>query len=447
MTSDVATSRAAPARTSPLTTPAWSLSRLPLLPIAASLAVSIAGAFATVPLRDAVTLHEVADVHLVKPFSYIVLAPLSDVLDALTLLSARQHIAVVLGLLGLWALWRFARPRGTRRRWPMNVVSLITLLASIAAADAAAAYLPRPMAYLASVDPDLLRIDFHSHTKGSGDARQRFSAERNREWHLAGGYDVAYVTDHGTLAEGERGLAKDPATGRDGVILLPGIEVSWDGEHVGLLGSERSSRGLLEAGLHDLDQRGLTIASRRDASAPIVIWNHPRDPRLEKLPFATGATTAGVRAIEISNGAPHGMDLIRQKRQQIVALARRHNLALTSGTDNHGWGYAAPNWTLLRLRDWRGLSHDELATRIGTAIREGGFGATDVVERTTVDPGTSTAALAASVLMVPWRVLTTLSAGERLMWIVWTWAITGVGLRRRRQRARRSQDAFAGAIR
>lgn len=446
MTGDVATTSASPARTHPVALPAWALARLPLLPIAATLTVLIAGAFAAAPLRDAVTLHDVADVHLVRPFSYVALAPLSDVLDTLTLLSARQHIAVVLGLLGLWALWRFARSRGTRRRLPLDIVSLVTLLAAVAAADAAAAYLPRPMAYLASVDPDLLRIDFHSHTKGSADAHQSFSAERNREWHRAGGYDVAYVTDHATLAEGERGLAKDPPTGRDGVILLPGIEVSWDGEHVGLLGSERTSRGVLEAGLHDLDQRGLTTASRRGASAPIVIWNHPRDPRLEKLPFASGATSAGVRAIEISNGAPHGMDLIRQKRQQIVALARRHNLALTSGTDNHGWGYAAPNWTLLRLRHWRGLSHDELATRIGTAIREGGFRATDVVERTTVDPGTSTAALAASVLMVPWRVLTTLSAGERLMWIVWTWAITGVGLQRRRQRARKSQDAFAGAI-
>src|SRR6185436_14933598 len=97
--------------------------------------------------------------------------------------------------------------------------------------------------------------------------------------------------------------------------------------------------------------------------------------------------------IEIANGALRGMDLIRSKRAQIVALARQHNLAMLSGTDSHGWGYAAPNWTLLRVNGWRHLGRDELAARIERALRVGGFGATRVVERATADPGTSATAL------------------------------------------------------
>ena len=76
--------------------------------------------------------------------------------------------------------------------------------------------------------------------------------------------------------------------------------------------------------------------------------------------------------------------------------------------------------------------------RSNRALRVGGFGATHVVERTTADPGTSAAALALSVLVVPWRMLTALSADERWMWLVWTWAIAGVELQLRRRRVPRA---------
>jgi hypothetical protein len=297
------------------------------------------------------------------------------------------------------------------------------------------------MAHLESTDPDVVRIDFHSHTASSKDARRSYSAEHNRAWHHAGGYDVAYVTDHDTFAGAERGLANDPRTGRDGVMLLGGIEVSWNGEHIGLLGAEDVSRRELSANLHDISLQEPTTASRRGARAPIVVWNHPRDPQLAKLPLAGGS----VQAIEIANGALHGMDLVRWKREQIVSIARQENLALLSGTDSHGWGYAAPNWTLLRIKGWRTLDRDELAARIEHAIRVGGFSATHVMERATADPGTSTVALAFSVLVVPWRMLTTLSVEERLMWLVWIWAIVGVQLQLRQRVPRPTLATRSGA--
>ncbi len=268
-------------------------------PIAMSLLVLIAGWFPAPPVRDAAMLPGALDVHLTRPDTYVVLAPFSDVLDAITLLSERQHIAVLLGLIVIWFLWRFARTQGMRESWRQSKRSLGALLASIAVAYVAAAYLPRPMAYLASTDPDVLKIDFHSHTQSSKDARPTYTTERNRAWHHAGGYDVAYVTDHRSFVGGERGLASDPRTGKDGVILLPGIEVSWNGEHVGLLGEESLSRRLLSADLHDVDLQDPTAAGCGSPRAPIVIWNHPRDPLMKKLPLASGA----VQAIEIANGA------------------------------------------------------------------------------------------------------------------------------------------------
>jgi hypothetical protein len=398
------------------------------VPVALSIAVLVAGVFSVAPLRDAATLANVSDVYLGRPSGYIDFAPFSDLLDAITLLSERQHVAVLLGVLVLWGVWRLSRPRSRGDGWRGSARSFGILLASIAVAYAAAAYLPRPMAYLSAADPDVLRIDFHSHTRGSRDARASYSVERNRAWHSGGGYDVAYVTDHHIFAESEPEFKSDRPTGTDSVMLMPGIETNSKSEHVGILGNERAIRRELSGDLHELDLQHAVAADCCNPAAPLVIWNHPRDLALTTL------SSGAVQAIEVANGALHGMDLVRGKRQEIVALARQDNLALLSGTDSHGWGYAAPNWTLLRLKGWRMLDRDQLAARIGKAIRVGGFGATRVVERATVDPGTSAVALDLTVFLVPWRMLTELSADERRMWLIWIWGIAGIVLQCRRVR-------------
>ena len=421
---------------------AWTVTRLQATAIALSLAVLIAGGFSATPVRDAATLQDIPDVSLVTPSAYVDFAPFSDVLDTITLLSERQHIAVLLGLAGLWGVWRFARPRHMRQGWRENTRSFAVLMTAIAAIYAAAAYLPRPMARLSSLDPDVLRIDFHSHTQSSKDARRTYSIERSRAWHHAAGYDVAYVTDHDTFAGADQGLAIDPSTWNGSTVLLRGIEVSWKGEHVGVFGDEPMSRCVLSANLHDLDLRDPVPAGCRSGRAPIVVWNHPRDPKLAKLPLTSGT----VQAIEVANGALHGMDLVRSKREQIVALARQHNLAMLSGSDSHGWGYTAPNWTLLRLKGWRHFDRDELAARIESALKVDGFRATHVVERATADPGASATALAFSVVLVPWRMLTALSVDERRMWLVWIWGIVIVEWQvRRRRRVPRPEIAASPA--
>lgn len=409
----------------------WGLTRLQVIAIAVSLVVVIAGWFPVAPVRDAATLQDVAEVSLVRPKAYVDFAPFSDVLDTVSLLSERQHIAVLLGLAAMWTLWRFARPGGLRRDWRENARSFATLMISITVVYLAAAYLPRPMARLASLDPDVLRIDFHSHSVASKDARRSYTIERNNAWHHAGGYDVAYVTDHDTFVGAEQGLADDPSTWNGSTVLLRGIEVSWKGEHVGLLGDEQVSRCVLTINLHDFDPQNPVPAGCSTGRKPIVVWNHPRDPQLAKLPVASGA----VRAIEIANGAPHALDLIGAKREQIIALARQYDLALLSGTDSHGWGYAAPNWTLLRIEGWRHLGRDELSARIEQELNVGGFGATRVVERAGVNPGAGATALALSVVAVPWRMLTALSTDERRMWLVWACAIVAVEWLVRRRRA------------
>lgn len=399
------------------------IARVPWLPIVLSLIVILTAGAARRPVREAGSLAEVSEAHLVKPAGYVALAPVSAVLDTISLMSVRQHIALLAGLLALFALYRAFEHVVRGARWRSHLVSLAWFFAAFVATYAAVVVLPRPMAYLASQEPNMMRVDFHSHTSASRDARRGFGVNDNRDWHRRAGYDVAFITDHATVAGAERGLASNTPAGLDEPVLLPSIEVTWTGEHVSIPGAQRTYTGLLTENLRDVDPSALRLASLVGGREPVVIWHHPED--LSRLPPATGPRTAGIRAIEIANGAPDNMDHIKRKRAQIVGLAQRHDLALTTGTDNHGWGYTAPAWTLMRPPNWRGLSGDELTLLIERVIRESGIDGTLAVERVIAYP-TSTVQLAITVVAVPLMMFRTLAADERVMWLVWIWGVWGM---------------------
>ena len=405
--------------------------RIPWLSLLISVAVVLSSAFAVQPVWDAATLGEITEAYLTRPLGYVVLAPLSNVLDTLTLLSGRQHVALLIGVLVAFVAWRVVRAWRASMTARAHVVATGYLFLAIIVVYAAAAVLPRPMATLVSDSVNILRIDFHSHTAASHDGRWGWSSESNRAWHRDGGYDVAYITDHASVVGAEQGMARNPAPAADGVTILQGIEVTWTAEHVAILGAQREYNGILTPNLRDVDEQALRLASLIPGHEPVVIWNHPH--RLNRLPIAVGPGTSGVRAIELSNGAPDSMDEVRRKRAEIVALAREKNLAMTGGSDNHGWGSTAPNWTLMFVSDWRGLAGDALGTRIANAIRADGAGATRVVERRVAD-ATTGFALAATLIAAPARMLTTLSNDERISWLIWIWVATAAAwwVRRRR---------------
>lgn len=405
--------------------------RVPWTPLAVSIAVLLSGAYAVQPVRDAATLTDVAEAYLVRPLGYVAIAPISNVLDTLTLLSVRQHIALVLGVIVFFVAWRVIRAvRGASVRGHATATAI--LAAGIVIAYVATAVLPRPMAQLVTDNANIMRVDFHSHTSASHDGRAGFNVERNRAWHRDGGYDAAYITDHATVAAAEQGMANNPNPAAEGVTLLQAIEVTWTGEHVVILGAERTYKGILTPSSRDVDEQALRLASLVPGREPLVIWNHPRD--LNRLPAAAGPGTAGVRGIEISNGSPPGMDEIRPKRGAILALAARQSLALTGGSDSHGWGRTAPTWTLMNVFGWRVLYGDALALRIENVLRQSPGRGTIVVERRVADPGSSNVALALTVFAAPLRMLTTLSNDERVAWLIWTWLLAaGVWWSRRRR--------------
>jgi hypothetical protein len=414
------TSRAEPAAAKTPALP-W-YRRVPWWAVGLTLAVMITAMFVVDPIRDAANLEAVGEAHLEVPPAYIAMAPVSAVLDTITLLTIPQHIAVLLWVIVLYIIWRLSssssQPSAKR-----EVIGASILFGSILLTYAEAAFLPRPMAALTVSDETVLAADFHSHTEASHDGRKGWTDDDVRAWHRGAGFDVAYITDHRSFNGAERGIASNPPEAGQGTMILQGIEAILRGEHVNVLNAGRRYKGLFTPDLGDVDEQALQLASIIPPTTPVLIETIPGN--LDKIPAAAPDGGPGVQAIEIVDGSPRGLTQGRRERLHIDTLADKLNLALVSGSDNHGYGRAAPAWTLLRIQGWRGMSGDSLSRRIEEVLRNGRREATRVAERRVADSATP-ASVALAGPLVAWRMLTMLSADERVMWIVWTWAIVGI---------------------
>jgi len=420
----------------------WSaLRRLPLWGIGITILLLL-GALASAPaVRDAVTGESVSEAALSFSPAYLALSPVFDTLDALMLLSARDHVAVLVWVIGLFAAWRVFRkrlpaaPAVGRARKEAGVATLF--LFAIAIVYVLGAVAPRPMAQLTiSVGhrEDVLAIDVHSHTQYSHDGRPGWTPEDVRAWHRDAGYDVAYISDHRTFEGIERGIANNSLQAGQGTMLLPALEVVWHGEHVIVLNAGWRFKGLTDPNLRDIDDQALALASTIPKTEPVLIETFPGS--LANMRPARGPGTAGVRAIEIIDGDPRGLGQTRRERVRIVRAADSLDLALVAASNNHGWGHTAPGWTLLRIPGWRGMGEDSLSTRIDRVLREGGRGATRVVERAG-GTGDGFLAVVLALPVVVWRLMSTLAADQRVMWLVWTWALVLIFRSTRKARRRR----------
>jgi hypothetical protein len=392
-------------------------------PIVITLLVLASAAVAVDPIRDAATLDAIGEARLDVTAGYLSIAPISSVLDTLTLLTVGQHIAIVLWAVGLFAVYRVVLARRRDVVLWREVLAAAGLLAVIIVVYAATAILPRPMAQLVTSDATIIVLDFHSHTKYSHDGRGRWDEEDVRAWHRGAGFDAAYITDHATLEGAERGIAGNSGQAGEGTILLQGLEAVDRGEHVNILSAGRRYRGLTSPDLRDVDDQALAMADLIPGTSPILIETIPGN--LTKLASTAPNAAPSLDAIEIVDGSPRGLSQGRRDRPRIVRLADSLNLALVTGSDNHGWGRAAPGWTLLRIPGWRGMPTDSLSRRIEDILRVGRRQATRVIERRVAD-GTTPIALMFAAPAVVWRMFTTLGADERVMWLVWAWGFVVV---------------------
>lgn len=347
------------------------------------LALVIVSAFAPLPpLVDAVTGAVPGDATLTRPALYLVFAPLSNTLDALTFLTIERAQA----LLGTWvillACWGLIAGRTWRRRLLRILLAPVIVLLFAAAAVT----LPRPVPALESADSDATIIDFHSHTQASHDGRHGWTLDDLARWHADQGFQAAYVTDHNIVFAGREGPP---------IPLLPGVEWSVYRQHIVALGRaepidrdafSKDTPGMLK--LFDVLHRQGVLAI---ASIPEYWENHRED--LEQF------VTAGVDGFEIVNCAPKALRFSSADRADVVDLARRHDLLVTGASDNHGWGKVTCVWNLSQLGA-RGFRANEVIAR-SLALAQG-------------DRPAWTAGFGQ-----PWLMLRTLTASERAAWLTW----------------------------
>ncbi len=401
--------------------------------------LALSAAWAIDPIRDAATAGAVPEATLDRSAGYLLIAPLSAILDTITLLSVRQHVALVVTLVLGWAVWWWWSRReidlaiAPGRRAVRIVARVGIALAGLIGLYAIAVMVPRPMAALRTEGPAILAIDFHAHTRHSHDGRWNWEAEDVRRWHRKAGFDVAYISDHRTFEGAREGWANNPTQAGTETLLLPAIEAVWQGEHVNILDADRMYRGILDAPLRDVDTEALRLASLVPGNEPVLIETIPGN--LSKVVSAKGHGTAGVRAIELIDGSPRGLAQGRQQRARILDIADSANLALVAGSDHHGWGHAASGWTLMILSNWRAAPPEEVSRAIAATLRAGGRGSTKVVERYVANTD-QPALVPFTVPLVLWGMLRTLSVDERIVWFAWVAALLllwGVrGMRRRR---------------
>lgn len=397
-----------------------------ILPVLLSSAVIFGGLFSGSPLRDAVTGSSPVEGKLALSPLYVLLSPLSRVLDTLGLLSTGQHVALgatVVGLAILVAAVRRARP--PRRRTMRALTSGAIALATLVILYACVAALPRPMAALAVSDPNVIRVDFHSHTNASHDARSGFSPEANRAWHARGGFDAAYISDHRSFDGAEAGRSWNLERAGDGVVLISAFEGRYLGTFEIFLGFTRADSATRMDG-HRRLLEGRLLSGRLPAS--VVALPSPlsdvQPVAHDGLPF--------MAAIEISDGSPRGFAQSDRDHIAIIRRADSLGMAVVSGSNNHGWGRVVPAWTLVNVPNWRALSADSLGGAIEYALR-GAPRAVKVVER--VRPTLSSPqSLALTAPVVGAQLFTRLTTTERLVWLAWIWAIWLMWMVARRRR-------------
>lgn len=365
------------------------------------------------------------------PQAYVLLSPVTRILDGLTLLGVSQHIMVIVSILGLGAGLGVRGSQGALRRLLRGAAGFGLALAGALALYALVALVPRPMPSLVLDDPDQLAIDFHTHSRHSHDVGERHVVDWSADWHTRAGFDAFVLSDHSVwagVAELEALQQADRGSDVDEAMVLSGIEVWLAGEHIIALGDSTRYTNLFN------DIRNAFMNERSDelTRRPSFIVTIPGTPF--RLPPLNESNPMGVIAIEVHDGAPRGLEQGRAQRDSIIEWAQTHDLALVSGSNNHGAGQTPTAWTIMTIPGWDEMEPRALLATIEDVLHENRFEATQVLER----PAPSAQSSVALVLTVPALILhavRSLTTPERLVWLLYLlglWAVSWFPVRRRR---------------
>lgn len=398
-------------------------------PLAITATLVMTAVFSLPPLVDVTNPDAPLGARLRTPFAYDVIAPVSNVLDALTLLSLAQYATTFALCAGTFiAFWTYHNTRSRGGVTPLKFGRAILVFSggTIAVAGIMLVGL-RPMASLSLADRDLIAIDFHSHTEASHDGRAGFNAERNREWHASSGFDAAYVTDHTTFDGALSGSARNPIHAGGGTVLLPGVELRDGDEHPILIGVDPKRMRITSP-----DWQSAAVEADGGPAPPLLLLSMPGN--ILRIPFDETSGPIRIAGIEAADGSPRGMAQSARDRDAILALTAKLHFAIVSASDNHGWGRTAPAWSVMRIPGWRDMTPAQLDIAIRKTIIAKGSRAVQVIARRTAPLPRNKAEAALGGIAIALVMMRTMNFSDRLSWIVWNWSICLLSLAGTRQR-------------
>jgi hypothetical protein len=371
---------------------------------------------------------------------------LFGVWDTLSLLALSQHYAVLVTLIALYVSWRLRSPRRARSlpaRVAVEVVTASGALLGLLGFYAAGVVLPRPMVGLSVDDPDLVAIDVHSHTRHSHDGWTLFTAERNRAWHEAGGFDAAYITDHYTWAGYDAGRSQNPTRVGEGMAFLSGAEIRIHRRPTNILGDRERYRFALDDDSVYMEPDSLRAAPGRGGRPATLLYTMPGG--LEWVVPLTEHDPSGVIGIELNDGSPRGLEQVKSQRTEILALADSADLAVLGASNLHGWARTVASWSLMRIPGWQEMTPESLGDAIESDLHAKRRQAVTVVERRLPYHGGSTVGVVLTLPWIAWEHLRMLSVGERASWLLWL-GLFGLVAMRRQASSRASVTQAPGSM-
>jgi hypothetical protein len=356
-----------------------------------------------------------ATVKLLLPASYVATSPISRLLDTLTLFSNPQTAAFFVSIAAIavaMVLWRKTRSR--RSRLVRVGLALASVLVATIILEASVLFAPRAMARVVVSDSNVVRVDFHSHTRASRDANQRISPEDRRSWHRSGGFDVGYITDHVRFGGAMEAAKNNPVRAGDDVSELSGVE----GRYHKILST--IMLGLTQADTAILDRKGHLLPGIPASGLPPVTIVALPNGNIDSVTIQSLDSLPHFSGMELIDAAPRGLGQLDREEAKVRRIASTTRLILVAASNNHGYGRTVAAWNLMTIPGWRSLSPDSVGRLIERPFRERQLDAVAIVKR--VRPRTHGAGIVLTLPVAVIQILRTLTRTEQLVWILWIWA-------------------------
>jgi hypothetical protein len=370
-------------------------------------------------VRDIIHGSFVEGITVKYPAIYTFFAPVFQLGDRISILSVKQMFILFIYINTLWVVFRGAALFGksaTYRDIPAEIVRFIGINAFVLLCLSLFIFVPRPLPTLVTKDPDIIVLDFHTHTEHSWDGRPSASLSNQIHRRRSGGFDAFFVTDHSNrYSDLEEAAVSALKAGGITPIPLRGEEISVKAFNLMVLGPD-----IEDPKFYNPNKAQNLLLNNKDNPETLVIatvdvdwWKHP-----EALdPFVI----AGLNGIELAKASPRGLNLTVEDRERMVRYARKNNLIITGASDNHGFGYTDYVWNLLRLPGWRSLEPAQLERAILQEVRQLRPGALTIVTRIKAEPTRNAFLMGIDPLRQVWEMLRSLPGTQAVVFVVYAW--------------------------